>query len=190
MAPGTRDRMVASAAALLRRHGVRGTSFGRVLEHSGAPRGSISHHFPGGKREMILAAVTAAGEEITRLLATAAEHGASATDLVDAACGYFMDGLERTDYRAGCPVAATANEAFDDDSLRIAAGNAISEWVHLLAATMRDEGHPPDRADELAQLTVAAIEGALMMSRVQRSTSPLDSVRLQLRQLLAAPASR
>jgi AcrR family transcriptional regulator len=182
--------MVASAAALLRRHGVQGTSFARVLEHSGAPRGSIGHHFPGGKREMILAAVTAAGEEITGLLATAAEHGASAAELVDAACGYFIDGLERTDHRAGCPVAATANEAFDDDTLRIAAGDAIGEWVDLLAATLRDEGHPPDRADELAQLMVAAIEGALMMSRVQRSTSPLESVRVQLRQLLsAAPSS-
>ena len=72
MAPGTRDRMVASAAALLRRHGVRGTSFGRVLEHSGAPRGSISHHFPGGKREMIGAAVTAPGSYFSLLLTTAA----------------------------------------------------------------------------------------------------------------------
>jgi AcrR family transcriptional regulator len=177
--------MVASAAVMLREHGVRGTSFGRVLKHSGAPRGSISHHFPAGKQEMIHAAVAAAGQEISTLLRIAAEHGATAADLVDAACTYFSEGLKRTNYRAGCPVAAVANEAFDDGPLRQAAVAAMNDWVQILSGTLRDEGHPHAEADGLAQLSVAAIEGALMMTRVQRSPTPLDATRKHLAELLS-----
>src|SRR5918995_78876 len=59
-----RDRMIESAAVLFRERGVHGTSFSDVLEHSGAPRGSIYHHFPGGKTELAAEAVRWAGDVI------------------------------------------------------------------------------------------------------------------------------
>lgn len=49
MAEGVRERMVCSAVVLLSRAGVQGASFGEVDGRTGAPRGSIYHHFPGGK---------------------------------------------------------------------------------------------------------------------------------------------
>lgn len=56
----SRERMVLSAAALLREHGASATSIDRVLAHSGAPRGSVYHHFPGGRAQLIDEAVTLA----------------------------------------------------------------------------------------------------------------------------------
>src|SRR3712207_8589123 len=44
--------------------GVQGTSFADVLEHSGAPRGSIYHHFGGGKTQLAEEATRWAGEYI------------------------------------------------------------------------------------------------------------------------------
>jgi TetR/AcrR family transcriptional repressor of lmrAB and yxaGH operons len=185
MAAGTRDKMVHSAAVLLRQRGVRGTSFARVLEHSGAPRGSISHHFPGGKNEMIQAAVSVAGQEISVRLQDAADHGASAADLVNAVCDYFGDGLDRTDYRAGCAIVAVANEAFDDETLRTSTEAAMRGWIAILSSTLRSDGHTRDTADELAELSVAAIEGAVMIARVQRSRRPIDTTRKHLATLLS-----
>ncbi|MGO4757142.1 TetR family transcriptional regulator, partial [Streptomyces sp. 2MCAF27] len=49
----SRDRMVLSAAELLREYGAGATSIDRVLVHSGAPRGSVYHHFPGGRAQLI-----------------------------------------------------------------------------------------------------------------------------------------
>src|SRR3954462_5166372 len=114
VAPGTRDNMIRSAGTLLRQNGVSGTSFSRVLEHSGAPRGSIGHHFPGGKTEMLHAAVAASGQEIGARLRSARKAGVSASGLVHAICDHFGEGLERTGFRAGCPIAAGAQEAFDE----------------------------------------------------------------------------
>jgi len=53
--------MILSAAALLREYGASATSIDRVLAHSGAPRGSVYHHFPGGRTQLIDEAVALAG---------------------------------------------------------------------------------------------------------------------------------
>ena len=52
MASDTRSSMVRSAAALIRTRGATATSFSEVLADSGAPRGSIYHHFPDGKQQL------------------------------------------------------------------------------------------------------------------------------------------
>ena len=49
--------MVLSALYLIAERGVQGTSIADVLERSGAPRGSVYHHFPGGKDEIVGAAM-------------------------------------------------------------------------------------------------------------------------------------
>src|ERR671935_265755 len=57
--PGTRERMVVSAALLIRERGARATSIDDVLAHSGAPRGSVYHHFPGGRQQLLRVAIEA-----------------------------------------------------------------------------------------------------------------------------------
>src|SRR5271154_6350078 len=58
MAQGeVRTKMVKGAARLLATKGVEGTSFAEVLDATGTPRGSIYHHFPGGKSELVHAAL-------------------------------------------------------------------------------------------------------------------------------------
>src|SRR3954452_1335068 len=59
-----RRRMIESAAVLFRERGVQGTSFSDALTHSGAPRGSIYHHFQGGKTQLAEETTRWAGEFI------------------------------------------------------------------------------------------------------------------------------
>ena len=54
---GHRERMVASAALLIRERGARPTAIADVLAHSGAPRGSAYHYFPGGRNQLLCEAV-------------------------------------------------------------------------------------------------------------------------------------
>lgn len=182
MAGPTRERMVRSAAGLLRSHGVRGTSIARVLADSGAPRGSVAHHFPGGKDELVLDAVLTAGEEITGRLRTLGAGGPVAT--VAALCGYFADGLTRSGFRAGCPVAAVAQEAFDTAPLRDAADRVLAGWLEVLTDLLVAGGRDPDEAADVAMLAVSAVEGAILLARVRRDTRPLDAVARTLQPLL------
>ena len=63
---GPRERMIVSAALLIRERGAQSTAIADVLAHSGAPRGSAYHHFPGGRTQLLCEAIDFAGEYIAR----------------------------------------------------------------------------------------------------------------------------
>src|SRR5436190_1319419 len=96
-----RDRMIESALVLMGEHGVEATSFSQVIEHSGAPRGSIYHHFPGGKEQLVEEAARYAGDAVVKLVTDAvARHDPVAA--VDAVVGFWRAVLYDSDFAAGC----------------------------------------------------------------------------------------
>ncbi|ADB54087.1 TetR/AcrR family transcriptional regulator [Conexibacter woesei] len=179
MASDSRDRMVRSAALLLRERGYAGTGFRDVIAHSEAPWGSIYHHFPGGKAQLAEEAVGYAGDVVTRLIEQSPPDDPVAT--LRAFVTIWKQGLETSGYRAGCPVLAVATEAPDDlPALTDAAAAAFARWEEALAASLRRAGVPRARARRLATIVVAAIEGAVVLSRARRDTRPLDDVGKEL----------
>src|SRR3954470_8981195 len=106
LAGGARERMVASAVALLARRGLQATSFSEVLEHSGAPRGSVYHHFPDGKYQMIDSALDAAGATAIELLDRQA--GEPAEEIARWFLHIWREVLIRGKFEAGCAVLAVA----------------------------------------------------------------------------------
>jgi TetR/AcrR family transcriptional repressor of lmrAB and yxaGH operons len=184
----TRSKMVTSAALLLREHGVNGTSFAKVLEHSSTPRGSIGHHFPAGKREMIADAVRWAGSAATEAMRRSIERGDASAELFSMVCGFYRRALIDSEFAAGCPVGAVAQEAFADEPLRDAADQVLGDWRGILQQSLTSAGHDRKQAERLAELCIAGLEGALMLARVDRTTAPLDRVEQQLRALLSGNA--
>ena len=79
----TRATMIEGAIQLLATRGVHGASLLKVLEHTGAPRGSVYYHFPGGKEELILAALAVTGQRhdrfVERFRGTSAERSPPGT---------------------------------------------------------------------------------------------------------------
>src|ERR1700720_155984 len=61
-----RERMVRSAAQLIRRKGVSGTGMREIVVEANAPRGSLQHYFPGGKEELVSDALLWAGDVSAR----------------------------------------------------------------------------------------------------------------------------
>src|SRR3954467_5173344 len=100
-----RERMIQSALILMGEKGVEATSFSQVIEHSGAPRGSIYHHFPGGKAQLVAEATRYAGDMV-------ADLAAAQVDMDDPLAGlksiyaFWRGVLDSTDFAAGCPVVA------------------------------------------------------------------------------------
>src|SRR4051794_19808139 len=170
MAQRTRDRMIRSAALLMRERGARATSIDDVLRHSEAPRGSVYHHFPGGRDQLIREATRFAGEVVARRLTT-----------FDAFLDDYRATLVESGFSSGCPVMAVAVE---EGGAQPEAGAVFRRWADTLAAALVKEGIPEARADSLAVLAIAAVEGALALCRAQREIAPFDCVSAELRTLL------
>jgi TetR/AcrR family transcriptional repressor of lmrAB and yxaGH operons len=173
----TRKKMVTSAALLLREDGVAGTGFRDVVAHSGTPRGSIAHHFPGGKRQMVSEAVRWAGGLSSRAMRTKAS---TPTEIVTLVFGLYRRALYDTEFAAGCPIGAVAQEAYDDPELREAVKQVFDDWRAVLRESLTRAGRDDERAAELADMAIASMQGAIMMSRVDGSSEALDRVERQL----------
>ena len=173
MAADTRRRMIDSAAVLLARHGSRGTSFTEVLEASGAPRGSLYHHFPQGKEELVHAAVDAAGAR--SLAQLAALEGLPAGEVAARFLGLWRSLLVATEFDVGCAVAAVTVDA-ESAALVERAGAVFREWRSRLAELLTAGGVPADRAGALAALLIGASEGGVLLARAERDLAVFDAV--------------
>jgi AcrR family transcriptional regulator len=185
-----RERMVISAAMLIRERGAHATAISDVLEHSGAPRGSAYHYFPGGRTQLLCEAVDYAGEHVAAIVTEAD----GSLELLDTLIDKYRQQLLSSDFRAGCPVVAVAVEAGEEqDRDRMTpvterAAAVFDRWTDLIAQRFIADGIPPDRAGELAVLATSAIEGAILLARVRRELTPLDVVHHQLRNVYLAEA--
>jgi AcrR family transcriptional regulator len=176
-----RQNMIQSAALLMRERGVDATSFSDVLAHSGAPRGSIYHHFPGGKAQLIEEATRFAGEFTAAGLA-AAMRDSEPAEAVRGFVARWRKILARSGFGAGCPVVAAALEGDRAPAVRDAAAKAFSQWEELLADAV--EPHAPGRGRSIATLVIASIEGAVVLARAERSVAPLERVAEELERVM------
>src|SRR5512139_1523687 len=184
MATDSRERMVRSAAYLFRERGYSGTGFRDVITHSGAPRGSIYHHFPGGKVQLAQEAVRYAGDFLAAGVRISMQDN-DPTTAVQAFVGWWRQVLEKSDFQAGCPIVAVTVESHaENPELAAAAAAAFQHWQDVLAIALGDAGVDEARSARLATLIVAAVEGATILCRARRDTRALDDVVAELESLI------
>jgi AcrR family transcriptional regulator len=183
MTQESRTNMVRSAASLISAHGVNATSFADVLDASGAPRGSIYHHFPEGKRQLTEEALRWTSERVLAYQRACA--GGSAADVLGSFIGLWRRVVEASGASAGCAVAGVAvdTDASDTELMPVVRA-AFRSWAGLLAEQLQAAGMPSEPAGALALTTLAAMEGALILCRAEGSVAPLDTVAGELVRLL------
>lgn len=199
MTSETRARMVAGAADLMSRRGVNGTSMRDVVRHTGTPRGSIGHHFPRGKQQLIEDAIAFAGRQVAGPLEHLTRDRGAIAGLREF-IALWRKTLEKSKFQAGCPVLAVAVEQFVNDAterdgkpdaaaqgrLLDLADGVFADWQRIMFDALRREGVSPARARRLAALVIASTEGTVAMCRAARSAQPLEDVRQELELVLSA----
>jgi TetR/AcrR family transcriptional repressor of lmrAB and yxaGH operons len=190
MATAARDRMVATMGRLLRSQGYHGTGLNEVVAESRAPKGSMYHYFPGGKDQLAAEAIRVAGETGADAFRQAFARHRSPVPALRAVVGWMAEELERSDFRYGCPIATVALETTGGSpSLRAACDTAYQAWLAAIAAGLRGGVRPAAEVAGDAVLVLAAIEGALILSRTSRTVHPLHLLGRRLPALLGAPTT-
>lgn len=181
----TRAKMLVSAAEVLRERGAAGVTIDEVLARSGAPRGSVYHHFPEGRSQILREALDYAGYEISTSLDEAASE--STAVLLHRFVQLWENALLTSDYTAGCPVlAAAVGSGEDEHQLTSVAAEIFSRWRDAAKACYLRDGFEAADASALADTTLAAMEGAVVLCRSVRSLQPLHDVVAQLEFLIKA----
>jgi TetR/AcrR family transcriptional regulator, lmrAB and yxaGH operons repressor len=176
-----RERLTSATAMLMQRHGVAGTGVADILSAGGVTRRSIYLNFPGGKAELVAAATRSAGDE----LATTLRDCIAQPDPIGAFAGMWGEVLISTDFEGGCPIVAAAFSRDEAPEAASTAADVFEEWGQLLSDRLTADGINHATAQSLSTMIVAALEGAVMLSRAAQSTKPLEQVAHHLNELIA-----
>lgn len=170
-----RDALIASVTGLVRRRGVAGTGLNALLEDSGVARRSIYLNFPGGKAELITEATRIAGQGLSAVIRSAGD-GANPAQAVQTFIDQWKAALRETQMQAGCPVVAAILGRTEVPAAAQAAAETLNDWQAILTDRLVSSGADRDEARSLATLTIAAIEGAVIIALASESTDALDDV--------------
>jgi TetR/AcrR family transcriptional repressor of lmrAB and yxaGH operons len=188
MPPSSRERLLDAAVDLLQRQGYHGTGLNELLERSGAPRGSLYHYFPGGKEQIGAEAIARAGDQVAAAVGHLLRGKPSVAEAVEALAGLLAAGLEASEFERGCPVATTALEVTPrSEPIRAAVQASFESWLAPLRERLQDTGFGRDEAGRRADLTIATLEGALVLARARQNADVLREAGRQLRPFLQPP---
>lgn len=173
----TKTRMVAGAKTLMRRRGFSSTSFKDVWEFTATPRGSVYFHFPDGKQQLGLEVISSALDTLLEWTEAAQANSTGVSDFVVSLAKEMADFLEDSGFDEGCPIAAIAIEASaTSDVLRQAASAAFQTWGERIAAILVARSVDWRSAPASATAMTAALQGAIVISKSDRSRQALEVV--------------
>ncbi|MGW5741712.1 TetR/AcrR family transcriptional regulator [Amycolatopsis sp. NPDC003861] len=177
----TRQRMLDTAADLFQTQGYHATGLTQLTTAGGAPKGSLYFHFPGGKEQLAAEAVRLSSERTGALLEAILNDAPNAATGIDRAVEALANFLTESDFQRGCPIATVAlDAAATSESIREACTDGYESWHGILSGYFAAQNLSAERADELATIVLAAIEGGLLLARTRRDLAPLRAVAAHL----------
>jgi AcrR family transcriptional regulator len=174
MARSTKEAILTAAVELMRRKGYAEVAVKDIAQASGAPIGSLYHHFRGGKVQIAREALINAGAAYALLIPSIV---GAYTDLGEAIDGVFVQAAEDmagTGFANMCPVASVAAEVADTvEELRETSAAVFTGWIDGGAAYFVARGLDEALAREVTLALIAALEGAFVLARTLRDAEPL-----------------
>lgn len=176
----SRQRLLDTASRLFRVQGYHATGLNQIVDESKAPKGSLYHYFPEGKEQLAAEAMVNAGQALRNKLAGLGSL--SPSEAIDRLVAVSIEELVASDYRDGCPIATVALETNShSESIRGVCHRIFGGALGILTQWLASKGLEEEKARVLALTVFSAYEGALMLSKVQRSPQPLREVAAQLK---------
>lgn len=175
----TRQRIVEQAAPVFNQRGYWGASMSDLMEATGLEKGGIYNHF-GSKEALALEAFQHNTDVIAEGIRRALDGRRDAVDRLQAVIAAFRSFVERPPFPGGCPLLNTATES--DDTHPVLRDRARERMTELLDGTVarivrrgveRGELRADIDAEQTATVIVAAVEGAIMLSRLYDSAGPM-----------------
>jgi TetR/AcrR family transcriptional repressor of lmrAB and yxaGH operons len=169
---GSRERIVDATLVLLRRGGLAASGVNSVVAEGKAPKGSVYHYFPGGKTDIVIAALQR-NRDITA--ASLQAHLGSSHPLARRIKAVFKDlaaRMSRDGFTSSCAIGAVALDiGADETALRDACAAVMTQWIELVAECLPE--FPANKRRAAAEFFISLVEGAQLAARARKTASPI-----------------
>jgi TetR/AcrR family transcriptional repressor of lmrAB and yxaGH operons len=183
----TRERILGSAKHLFQQRGYFAVGTVEILKHAKAPKGSMYHHFPGGKEQIAIAVVREISADVAALMKKLASAEQPVANILRALAKGMAQWLKDSAWREGTMLATTTVGSVPDlPKLHAVIRNAFDEWRAHIATLLAREDWPKQSAEVMAHMIIATIEGAMILARVDQDETILIKIVDRLARVVAA----
>jgi TetR/AcrR family transcriptional repressor of lmrAB and yxaGH operons len=181
----TKEKLIETASKLFEIKGYNATGLNEILTESGAPKGSLYHHFPKGKEQLALEAIISAGEKIKTKIQSALDGIENPVDAIVANIENVATIIDNEYKTKDMSIGLIALETYlTSEVLRRACEEVFTSLEHIYAEKLIKAGMDKDDAYELGSVIATMIEGGISYSLVKRSGKPLRLIAKQISKLI------
>jgi TetR/AcrR family transcriptional repressor of lmrAB and yxaGH operons len=181
--PPSRERMLEAAIDLLRGFGLSGAGINDIVRESGAPKGSVYHHFPGGKLQIVGESLAVYSGRVEAFIDEALARGRTRPERVLALFEAFARRVEQSGCRRSCAIGTVSLDLGDgDEALHPLLAQALQSWSRVIEHHV-DLGEAR-RTRSFAGFVLTAIEGAYVRARAEGSGQAFREAGAWLAQLV------
>ena len=173
----SRDQFIETTCRLLEIQGYHATGLNQIIQESGAPKGSLYYHFPGGKEELAEEAIRRTGSLFAQIIQTNFREGIPLAEAVREFVLGIAGGVKSSNFSAGGPLTTIAMEtATTNERLNQACRQAFGQIQAAFSEKLTKAGIHSQQANQYSILITSAIEGGILLSRTNHDTKPLVEV--------------
>lgn len=182
----TKERFLTTAISLFSKQGYHATGLNEIVAVSGAPKGSLYHHFPGGKEQLALDAIRSERAFVHRAIEESLQKSDSPvvaiqTFILELANQYSLQFQGLAEEEAHLSMGLLALESASlSERLRQACVEAFQDWIDLYVAKLRQDGFDEVASLELGLLVQTMVEGASLLCVTRKDTRPLLNLMAQI----------
>lgn len=175
----TREKLIEVTARLIREKGIAATGIAELVEISAIPKGSIYHHFPGGKDDLIIASIQHFKDLLSAAFKASLKGKATVKSGLSSILDYYIDSLEKSNFKNGCPLAIVAMESSgNNDAINNTCKEVMDYWIENLTSYFKYKSSNAGKNEAIEFIT--RLEGSLIMCQIYNDTKPLNNLKKQL----------
>lgn len=180
----TKQLIIEKTAKLIQEKGYYGTGLSDILSHADVPKGSLYHHFSGGKDELIARALEFAANQRSELFRKAMKGKPNAIEGLKAVVDIFIDEMKSSEFARGCPLATVSLDiSSENEELRKVCSEMYDYWIDGIEKYLEYKGIARNVRVKAEEFMVN-LEGAILLSKVQQNDKYLIQIKNQIAPLL------
>jgi len=180
--PKTRERLIIAAIQLFQQRGYHGAGTTDILNLARSPRGSMYHHFPGGKEDLGASCAEWLAGEIISSIQLLRLKGLQPENIIAIYIDNMMAWLQTTHFCEGPLLAALTNgvENKTDNILARALTQAYQNIEAEFTQMLTVAGLSQQDAGKISRAVIMNIEGGIILARATRTTEVLEEAKQRL----------
>jgi len=173
----TKSLIINIATAIFQKKGYLGAGLNEILKACNISKGSLYHHFPNGKEELLIACLHSMNEAITTDMEEIFRNYPSTQTATQAMIEKLVVQFEREGMITGYTFSSIVSEMGSvSEPVRNACALSFTKIEEIFSIKLVADGFSKETSHSIALMLTASIEGGIMLCLTKKTSAPLKSI--------------